>query len=69
MLTTMEGETPSTVTYPTVEPLTYGAFYTQFTKALIGQGEVPVNPEGPAEVIRLIELARQSSRDGKTLSV
>ena len=69
MLTTMKGETPSTNTYPTVEPLTYGAFYSQFAKALNGQGDVPVNPEGPAEVIRLIELALQSSTHGRTVSV
>ncbi|MCJ1403181.1 hypothetical protein MMC11_006404 [Xylographa trunciseda] len=69
MLTTMEGEAPSTNAYATVKPLTYGAFYTQFTKALKGEGEVPVDPEVPAEVIRLVELARQSSREGKTLSV
>ncbi|MCJ1386041.1 hypothetical protein MMC17_009166 [Xylographa soralifera] len=69
MLTTMKGEAPSTTTYPTVEPLTYGTFYTRYTKALNGKGKVPVSPEGPAEAIGLIELARHSSSEGKTLSV
>ena len=65
----MKGDIPSTTIYPTVEPQTYGAFYTQFAKALNGQEEVPVHPEGPAAVIRLIELARQSSIEGRTLAV
>jgi predicted dehydrogenase len=54
---------------PTLHPFTYGGFYQEFAKALAGEGEVPVPPEGPAEVIRLIELARQSSTEGRTLDV
>ena len=65
----MQGGTPSSIVYPTVKPLTYAAFYEHFAKALHGEGEVPVKPDGPAEVIRLIELARQSSVEGKTLNV
>ncbi|MCJ1479728.1 hypothetical protein MMC13_008414 [Lambiella insularis] len=68
-LTTFNEGAPCTRLYATIEPLTYGVFYTEFAKALSGDGEVPVNPEGPAAVIRLIELARQSSLEGKTLSV
>lgn len=68
-LTTMDDGIPSTRRYETVKPLTYGVFYDELAKALAGHGEVPVKPEGPAEVIRLIELARQSSSEGKTLAL
>jgi len=68
-LTVMEDGKPSAKACPTVEPLTYGVFYKQLAKALTSEGEVPVKPEGSAEVIRLIELAKQSSAEGKTLDV
>ena len=68
-LTTMTEGTPSSSSYPTAKPLTYATFYKEFADALNGKGEVPVKPDGPAEVIRLIEMARQSSVDGKTLTV
>ena len=54
---------------PNIEPDTYSAFYTQFAKALAGESDVPVKPEGPKDLIRLIELARKSTRDGRTLRV
>lgn len=54
---------------PNIEPVTYTIFYSQFAKALAGEGDVPVNPEGPKGVIRLIELARLSSQKEKTLHV
>ena len=44
-------------------------FYSMFAKALAGQGDVPVKAEGASAVIRLIELARESSQSGKTLDV
>ena len=68
-LTTMENGIPTTMTYPTVEPVTYGVFYSKFTNALLGNSEVPVKPQVPADVIRLVELARQSSNEGRTLDV
>ena len=68
-LTMANGTNISERVYPTVEPVTYQVFYTKLAKALAGQGEVPVEPEGPAAVIRLIELAKQSSKEGKTLEV
>ena len=55
--------------YANIEPVTYSAFYSQFTKALARQGEVPVKPETPRDVIRLIELARLSSKEGRTLAI
>lgn len=45
------------------------AFYREFAKALLGEGEVPVKPEDASAVIRLIELARKSSREGRTLDI
>ena len=65
----MQEGIPSSNVYPTAKPLTYAVFYEHLAKALKGEGEVPVKPDGPAEVVRLIELARQSSVEGKTLNV
>ena len=67
ILTTMESGQPTTQTHLNMEPVTYRAFYSQFAKALAGQGEVPVPPETPKDVIRLIELARLSSKEERTL--
>ena len=54
---------------PNVEPKTYTEFYALFARALQGQGEVPVKPEDAAQIIRLIELAKQSSKEGRTVDV
>jgi predicted dehydrogenase len=54
---------------PNIEPVTYSAFYTQFAQALAGKGDVPVEPEGARDLIRLIELARRSSQEGRSLRV
>lgn len=56
-------------TYPTVPPATYTAFYAGFVKALKGEGSVPVSGLDGANVIRLCELAKESSKQGKTLDV
>lgn len=68
-LTTVQGGQPKTQKCANIEPVTYTAFYSQFAKALAGQGEVPVKPETPKDVIRLIELARLSSKEGRTLDI
>lgn len=60
---------PRSVACPNVEPLTYSAFYSEFAKALAGQGDVPVVAEGPRNVIRLIELSRLSTKEGRTLKI
>ena len=53
-----------------VEPLTYCEFYRRFAAALTGDaGKIPVDPSRAAGVIRLVELARESSRVGKTVEV
>ncbi|KAL8725433.1 MAG: hypothetical protein Q9166_007365 [cf. Caloplaca sp. 2 TL-2023] len=58
--------------YPTTQPTTsttYAAIYTQFAHAIAGKGDVSVKPEDAREVIRLIELAKQSSEEGRTVDV
>lgn len=69
VLTTASGGKFSTETVPTVEPATYAEFYRKFARALSGTAEVPVKPETASSVIRIIELARESSKSGKTLDV
>ncbi|CAG7935929.1 unnamed protein product [Penicillium olsonii] len=51
------------------EPLTYTQFYRQLVAALAGDGEVPVSGEDGRRVIHLLELAYESSRTRRTLSV
>lgn len=55
--------------YPNVDPETYAGYYAQLAKALKGQGPPPVSGEDGRNVIRLVELARESSQSGKTLEV
>lgn len=54
-----------------VESIGYTAFYEQFAKALDAGDEklLPVDPRVAADVIRLCELMRRSSEEGKTLVV
>lgn len=54
---------------PNVEPVTYKAFYEGLAQSLNGQAGPPVDPQGAADVIRLIELAKLSSTEGRTLKV
>ncbi|KAI9785318.1 MAG: hypothetical protein M1839_000335 [Geoglossum umbratile] len=70
-LTTLSStdNTPTRQTYPTAAPTSYVEFYRIFARALAGEGDVPVKPEEARDVIRLIELARESSRVGRTLDV
>ncbi|KAL8878035.1 MAG: hypothetical protein Q9198_004073 [Flavoplaca austrocitrina] len=58
--------------YPTLQPTsdtTYKAIYTQLAAAVAGKGDVAVKAEEAREVIRLIELAKRSNEEGKTLNV
>lgn len=57
----------SSQSHPTVKPATYSAFYEQLAKALAGQGKVPVLVEEGINVIRLVELARESAYEGRHL--
>lgn len=64
-----DGQITSTVV-PTVEPPTYVEYYRRLAQALDGDtSKIPVTPEDAVNVIRLVELARESSKFGRTLSV
>ncbi|KAJ9494757.1 hypothetical protein H2202_009833 [Exophiala xenobiotica] len=55
---------------PTVKPPTYVEYYRRLAAALSGDAsQIPVPPEEAVGVIRLVELARESSRLGKTMDV
>lgn len=69
VLTSASGGKISSQVFPTVEPATYAEFYRKFARALSGDGPVPVTPESVSALIRLIELAKESSKLGKTLDV
>ncbi|PGH20361.1 hypothetical protein AJ80_03629 [Polytolypa hystricis UAMH7299] len=69
VLTSYKDGKLSSQVLPTMESVTYVDFYRTFAKALAGEGEVPVSPTDASAVIRLIELAKESSRLGKTLDV
>ncbi|KAI9830755.1 MAG: hypothetical protein M1819_005420 [Sarea resinae] len=68
-LTTIQDGKPVSKVFPTAHPPTYVEFYQRFADALRGKGEVPVKPEEAGAVIRLIELAKESSKTGRTLDV
>ncbi|KAL2280358.1 hypothetical protein FJTKL_12598 [Diaporthe vaccinii] len=50
-------------------PATYGAFYSILLGALQGKNAVPVDAREARNVIRLVELARESSEKGVTISI
>jgi len=45
----------------------YVEYYKILARALNGQGDVPVNIEDAANVLRIIEMAQESSKTGRTL--
>lgn len=47
----------------------YADYYQNVYEAIIGSAELAVKPEQARNAIRLIELAQQSSREGRTLRV
>ena len=47
----------------------YRGFYENVRDSLLGKAEVAVRPEQAWRTIRLIELARESSRDGRRVQV
>ncbi|KXG50061.1 uncharacterized protein PGRI_060280 [Penicillium griseofulvum] len=68
-LTTIQNGKPVKEVVPTVEPPTYTEYYRKLVRALDGEGELPASGVEAREVIRLIELARESSSTGRTLDV
>lgn len=67
----MESEkaTPVVRRYPTIQPATYAEYYRIFAKAIRGEGEVPVKAEEARDVLHIIELAKLSSKEGRTVDV
>lgn len=49
------------------QPGSYMDYYRDVAKAVRGEGEVVVKPEESRMGIRVIELARQSAREGRTV--
>lgn len=68
-LTTIQDGKPVSEIFPTVEPPTYTEYYRKFARALAGEGDLPASGAEAAKVIRLIELAKESSKLGKTIDV
>ncbi|KAI4243185.1 MAG: hypothetical protein LQ352_007079 [Teloschistes flavicans] len=70
-LTTVDddGHNLNAIPFPTIHTETYKTFYTRLARAVAGEGDVPVKPEDAGQVIRLIELAKQSSEEGRTIDV
>ncbi|KAL1962601.1 hypothetical protein VTN77DRAFT_9394 [Rasamsonia byssochlamydoides] len=68
VLTTIKDGKPTAEVVPT-ETSTWVEYYRQLARALAGEGDVPVSGEQASAVIRLIELAKESSKLGKTLDV
>ncbi|KAL2820548.1 hypothetical protein BDW59DRAFT_150677 [Aspergillus cavernicola] len=66
-LTTIQNGKPVREVTATVEPPTYTEYYRKMARALAGEGDLPASGEEAAQVIRLIELAHESSKLGKTL--
>lgn len=52
-----------------MEPPTYTEYFRKFARALAGEGELPASGAEARDVIRLIELAKESSKTGQTLDV
>lgn len=57
--------------YPTVEPATYTAFYRGVANALKSESDadLPVKAEDARDVLRIIEAARKSSDEGRTIDM
>ncbi|BAE62016.1 putative dehydrogenase [Aspergillus flavus] len=68
-LTTIQNGKPVKEVAPTVEPPTWSEYYRKLARALAGEGDLPASGAEARDVIRLIELAQESSRQGKTLDV
>jgi len=52
---------------PVSPPKTYMGIYEELAAAIKGDGKVPVTPDQAAVVLRVIELAKESSSSGKTM--
>jgi predicted dehydrogenase len=69
ILSLVQGFGVSEQQWPTSRPETYGAFYRDLAKALATGSSGPVTAKEGRNVIRLIELALESAKSGRTLDV
>jgi len=53
---------------PASPPKTYKGIFEELAAAIKGEGGVPVTPEQAATVLKVIELAKESSASGKTMN-
>lgn len=53
--------------FPTVPPATYVEYYRIFAKALRGEGAVPVKAEEARDVLKIIEMVLQSSKEERSI--
>jgi scyllo-inositol 2-dehydrogenase (NADP+) len=53
----------------TPEPGDWSRFYRLLRDALNGEGPLPVRPEEAIEVLRVLEAARESARDGVVVAL
>ena len=69
-LTTIENGEPVQKVYKTISPPpTFIQFYKLLREALVDETEPPVKPEDARDVLRIIEAARQSSDEGRTVEL
>lgn len=64
----MRDGSPKRDVHQTVPAVTYTEFYRLLAAALRGDRDVPVNATDARDVLRIVELAIQSSKEGRTLS-
>jgi predicted dehydrogenase len=70
-LVVLENGKPVGSVLKNVVPETYASLYAGFKKAIEGGGEidVPVKASDARDVLRIIEAARQSAKEGKSISL
>lgn len=68
-LTTVVDGKPKREVYPTVKPETYVEYYRLFARALRGEGKVPVSAAEGRDLLHIIESAKQSSAEGRKVSL
>ncbi|PBP22712.1 oxidoreductase family protein [Diplocarpon rosae] len=70
-LVVLDAGKPTASILANVEPETYAALYDGFAKAVAGGGQsaVPVKADEARDVLRIIEAARESAQNGKSVSL
>lgn len=68
-LTTVDGKEISEAPYTSVDPVYYTEYYRELAKALNSGSPAPVTAKAGRDVMRLIELALESAKTGRTLDV